>query len=331
MSMPSVTAVTSPVLSMLEFFTQSRAERVVRAYAPVQRERIARHVRAADSRLSAGRRAAHPVPASLLLRDAVVQLQRAIEAARDPDVDDQAFLAGAARELPMPVLPPDPARPRADPSDDTRVRAALSSYDPLYFDGLRPEDVERTRWALDRVATLLRRRVEARSLEHVRATRWGRWAAVGLLLVWGLVAFARARLLPRDIALGKPVHPSSQKQSPPDGQTIVDGDTGTSVGVHTSTEDNPNVVIDLEAPYWLSSIKVYNRMDGWFDDCLPLVVEVSLDGKSYDEIARRETHFGTRPPWIVDVGGRPGRYVRLRVARKSYLALSEVEVFGKKQ
>jgi hypothetical protein len=328
MSMPSVAAVTDP---MLEFFTQRRAEQVVRAYTPAQRQRIERLVQAADSRLIAGRRASHPVPAALLLREAVIQLQRAIEAARDAHVDDQALTASAAGELPMPVLPPDPARPRADPSDDARVRAALASTDPLYFDGLNPEGVERSRWALDRAATLLRRRVEARSLAHVRATRWGRWAAVGLLLVWGLVTFGRAKLLPRDIALGKPVHPSSQKGSMPDGQTIVDGDTGTSVGMHTNIEDNPNVVIDLEAPYWLSTLKVYNRMDGWFDDCLPLVAEVSLDGKTFDEIARRETHFGTSPPWIVDVGGRPGRYVRLRVARKSYLALSEVEVFGKKQ
>jgi hypothetical protein len=154
---------------------------------------------------------------------------------------------------------------------------------------------------------------------------------VGVVVAWALLAFARAKLLPQDIALGKPVHPSSQKQAPPDGQTITDGSTGTSVGVHTNVEDNPNVVIDLEAPYWLSTLKVYNRMDGWFDDCLPLVAEVSLDGKTYDEIARRDTHFGTSPPWIIDAGGRPGRYVRLRVARKSYLALSEVEAFGKKQ
>jgi hypothetical protein len=323
--MPSVATVTGP---MREFFTQRHAERVVRAYAPAQRARIDRLVRAAESRLIAGRRASHPVPAALLLRDAVVQLQRAIEAARDAGADDEAL---AARELPLPALPPDPARPRAEPSDDARVRAALASRDPLYFDGLRPEDVERARWALDRAATLLRRRVEARSLGYVRATRWGRWAAVGVVLAWALLAFARAKLLPQDIAFGKPVHPSSQKAPPPDEQTIVDGSTGTSVGVHTSVEDNPNVVIDLEAPYWLSTIKVYNRMDGWFDDCLPLVVEVSMDGKTFDEVARRETHFGTSPPWIVDAGGRLGRYVRLRVARKSYLALSEVEVFGKKQ
>ncbi len=325
--MPSVATLTGP---MREFFTLRRAEQVARAYAPAQRERLDRLVRAAGSRLSAGRRASHPVPASLLLKDAVVQLQRAIEAARDPAADDDSLIA-RTQELPLPPLPPEPARPRAEPSDDARVRAALASNDPLYFDRLGPEDVERARWALDRAAGMLRRRIESRSVVHVRATRWGRWAAVALVLAWALLSFARARLLPQDIALGKPVHPSSQKQAPPDGQTIVDGSTGTSVGVHTNVEDSPNVVIDLEAPYWLSSVKVYNRMDGWFDDCLPLVAEVSVDGKAYEELARRETHFGTSPPWVVDAGGHLARYVRLRVARKGYLALSEVEVYGKKQ
>jgi hypothetical protein len=321
----SVTTLTAPVR---EFFTLRSAERVVRAYQPAQRERLDRLVRAADARLSAARRVAQAVPAALLLREAIVQLQRAIEVARDPDVDDGAL---QERQLPIPALAPDPARPRAQPSDDARVRTALASADPLFFDALSAEDVERTRWALDRAAGLLRRNVETRSVTAVRVTRWGRWAAVLVILVWVLLAIARAKLLPRDVALGKPVHASSQKTVAPDGQTIVDGDTGTSFGVHTNIEDNPNVVIDLEAPYWLSTVKVFNRVDGWFDDCLPLVVEVSLDNKAFTEIAQRETHFGTSPPWIVDLGGRAARYVRVRVNKRGYLALSEIEVFGRKQ
>ncbi|MDP9001383.1 MAG: hypothetical protein M3O46_14875, partial [Myxococcota bacterium] len=66
-------------------------------------------------------------------------------------------------------------------------------------------------------------------------------------------------------------------------------------------------------------------------DCLPLVVELSTDGKTYAELARRDDHFDSDPPWIVEAGGRRARYVRVRVARKSYLALSEVEVFGRKK
>ena len=74
---------------------------------------------------------------------------------------------------------------------------------------------------------------------------------------------------------------------------------------------------------------MHNRVDGWFDDCLPLVVEVSRDGNKWDEVARRDRHFDANPPWVVEAGGRGARFVRLRVAHHGSLALSEVEVYGK--
>jgi hypothetical protein len=118
---------------------------------------------------------------------------------------------------------------------------------------------------------------------------------------------------------------------PPDGKELVDGTIGTSYGLETNTEDSPNVVIDLLGEYRVDRVEVYNRVDGWFGDCLPLVVELSRDGTTYEEIGRRDTYFGTNPPWLVPANGRGARYVRVRVARHSYLALSEIEVFGKKQ
>ena len=156
------TAVTNPIR---EFFTLRGAERTVRAYSPAQHVRVRAHCEAAERRLQAGRRVSMAVPAAVLLRDAVRQYLIAIAAAPDGDASDEAL---AQRELAMPELPPDPARPRAEPSDDARVRAALASRDPLYFDGLSPEDAERARWALDRAAASLRRRVEAR-IAHQRA------------------------------------------------------------------------------------------------------------------------------------------------------------------
>jgi hypothetical protein len=225
---------------------------------------------------------------------------------------------------------PDPARPRAEPTDDARVRAALASNDPLYFDRLSAEDAERTRWALDRATTLVRRGVEARSLTHVRGARWGRLAAVLLLIGYATFAITRAVVFPKNIALGKPVHPSSRKHNPPDGHELVDGELGTSFGIHTNVEESPSVIIDLQARYWIDSIKVYNRVDGWYDDSLPLVVELSQDGSKWDELARREEHFDASPPWVINGRGKPAQFVRIRVGRKSYLALSEVEVYGKK-
>ncbi|MGD0528347.1 MAG: discoidin domain-containing protein [Polyangiaceae bacterium] len=309
-----------------EFFTLGRAESTIRGYEPAQRARVQEHAAAADRRAWAGRRTTQAVAAAVLLREAVTLSLHAAACARDAGVDLDALDLATA----MPPLPPDPARPRAEPTDDARVREALTSRDALYFDRLDPEDAERARWALDRAASLVRQRVEARSLTNVRGVRWGRFAA--LLLVIGYVAFmvTRALVFPKNIALGKPVHPSSRKHNPPDGKELVDGEIGTSFGIHTNVEDSPNVVIDLQGRYWIDSVKVYNRVDGWFDDSLPLVVELSQDGNKWDEIGRREEHFDASPPWVVNGRGKPAEFVRVRVARKSYLAISEVEVYGKK-
>ncbi|HTQ45498.1 MAG TPA: discoidin domain-containing protein [Polyangiaceae bacterium] len=313
----------SPLIDPIaEFFTLRRAERTVRAYVPAQSARVRRHVDAAEKRLRAGRRLTDATAAAVLLREAVLQYLIAMETARDAGATEDATAS-------LPALPRDPARPRADPSDDARVRAAIASRDPLYFDGLSSEDVERARWALDRAASMLRGHVESRTLVAVRGTRWGRLAAVTVLVLWGVLALAKAKLLPKNVAYGKPVHPSSLAETIPDGRELVDGDTGDSYAFKTREEDMPNVVIDLGGIYWLDTIKVHNRVDGWFDDCLPLVVEVSRDGNKWDEVARRERHFDANPPWVVDAGGRGARFVRLRVARHASLALSEVEVYGK--
>jgi len=322
--MSIVTAIAHPIR---EFFTQGRAERTIRAYAPAQHARVRMHAEAAARRARAGRAATDPVAGAILLRAAVEQYLLALEAARTAE-DGDATRDGPAA---MPPLPVDPARPRAHPTDDERVRQALAARDALYFDDLSPEDVERARWALDRAASLLRGRAEARTLANVRATRWGRFAALLVLVGYAVLLVVKVTVLPRDVALGKPVHASSRRPNTPDGHELVDGDLGTSYGVHTNTEDNPFVVIDLQDSYWIDKVKVYNRVDGWFDDCLPLVVELSTDGRSWEPIGHREEHFGADPPWVVDAGGRRATQVRLRKPGKGYIALSEVEVFGKKE
>jgi hypothetical protein len=315
---------------VLEFFTLSDAERASRAYAPSQRARLGVYFDAAERRLRSGRRLTQAVPAAVLLREAVAYYLLAAAIARGGSLAADASAPNSLVET-MPELPPEPARPAALPTDDARVRAALGTRDRLYFDGLSTEDQRRARWALDRAASMLRRRVEARSVANLRGARWGRRAAV--LLALGYIAFVavRAKVRTPNVALHKPVVQSSLAYTPATGQTIVDGDTGTSFGVHTQVEDSPNVVIDLLDTYRIERVSVHNRVDGWFDDCLPLIVELSLDGQKFAEIGRRERHFDGSPPWTVDAQLQSARYVRLRVARKSYLALSEVEVFAKKK
>lgn len=269
------------------------------------------------------------VPAALLLRDSVLFYLRARLAAGvatggDASPSSTDLAAG------LPTVPADSVRPKAEPTDDARVRAALVATDPGYFDDLSPEDAARARVALERTASMVGKTIEARSLTNLRGTRWGRALAVALLFAYGAIVGIRAAVLPKNIALHKPVIPSSIRLTPTHEQTITDGDLGFSYGIHTGEENSPSVVIDLLDRYRIRDIKVYNRRDGWWDWCLPLVVEVSTDGQNYKEIGRREESFAMTAPWEIKVAGEPARYVRLRIAHRGELALSEVEVFGKR-
>jgi hypothetical protein len=318
------------ITPLTEFFTLARAERTVRAYAPLQHTHLRAYFEAGMRRLSAGRRLTQPVPSAILFRQSVFLLLLAAEVARDETADPEA-LACSEIAAAMPELPPDPAHSGAVPSDDAIVRSAVTATDPLYFDRLAPDDADRVRDALERAASVLSRRLEARSLANVAGTRWGRTIALVVVVGYALVAGVRAAVLPVDVALHKPVLQSSVGATPPSGHTIVDGELGSSYGVHTGSEDSPSVMIDLLDTYRIDRVQVHNRIDGWFDDCLPLVLELSTDGKTFDEIARREQHFDGTPPWVVHAYGRAAHYIRLRIPRRGYLVLSQVEVFGKKK
>jgi hypothetical protein len=311
-----------------EWLLLERAQTTVRLYTPAQHALVAAHTRAAERRIRAARAAADALAAATLLRLGILHLLLAKEAAVDPSLDESAL---AAREpwAALPELPPPPDRPNA-PADTERVRTAIATADPLYFDRLSPEALESIRAALERAASHLRTQVEPRTLANVRGTRGGRLAAIGVLFAYVVFRVVANTFFPTNVALNKPVTPSSYKHNPPDGHELVDGQPISSFGIHTNIEDSPRVTIDLLRPYTITSVKVYNRGDGWFDDSLPLVVELSADGQNYYPIGRRETHFDQDPPWVIDAQKHRARYVRLRVDRRSYLALSEVEVFGKK-
>ncbi len=293
----------SGIASIREFFGLRRAEETVAAYQPAQQERVLAHASAAARRLSAGRRSLDDVAAAALLRDAVRLYQHAWEAAHDAT---------------QPVAP----------EHDDRVRAALSSDDPLVFDRMSREEVALTRVALEQAATTLAGGVETRSLLNLRATRWGRRAAIVVSGLYLLGAVASEIWLPKNVALEKPVHPSSSRHG--DGHELVDGEIATVPGVFTNVEESPNVTIDLVDTYAVDQIRVHNRIDQAFDDSLPLVVEVSVDGATFKQLGRREEHFAADPPWILKTNHEPARFVRIKVMKRGYLALSEVEVYGKK-
>jgi len=154
---------------------------------------------------------------------------------------------------------------------------------------------------------------------------------VALLAVAMLFSVVRHLTTPQNIARGRPVQASSRHPGTPDASGLTDGIKGT-YGVHTlvGQPGTPWVTVDLGQPRDLRQIVVYNRGDSHFDDGLPYVVLLSTDGKTFTELARRATHFGSggtlSPPWIIDCDKR-GQYVRIEA--QHYVVLSELEVFAK--
>jgi hypothetical protein len=319
-----VAAALSPVR---DFFLLEKPFRAVAAYTHDQHTRVAELCAAGDARVRVARSTTPEVAVCLLLRDAVESFARAHAAARDAGLDAGA-LSRKDCTSEVPSLTPDPL----DGSQDhtALVSRALAADDPLYLDRLDPAELARLHMALERAARAMRRGVEARSRLHLHVLRWARVAAVALLVLVGAWLVVRARR-PKNIAVGKPVKVSSYLVNPPDGQELATGRLGFTYSVHTNIEDSPNVVIDLQGEYAIDSVEVFNRADGWFDDCLPLVVEVSRDGGTYVELSRREEYFGFDKPWVVSANGQTARFVRARVARRnSYLALGRLRVFGRK-
>lgn len=266
------------------------AERRATALDETRRSEMVERAAAARLRLRASRRLTHPVPALELLRSAHVHAARAAEL--------------------MGTTPPDPLEPVSELEID---RGSL-------------EENETRREALDAKIAALLGSLELRTPIALRATRIARLVAIGLLIALVGSHFARSRLGERNLALGKPVSPSSIRLNPPNPAELVDGRTQGTIGIHTNDEPAPQIVIDLEAVHAIHTIKVYNRGDGWFDDSLPLLVDTSTDGVTYDPVARRTNHFDV---WSMDAGGRAARYVRIRRSDPGYIALNEVEVFGR--
>lgn len=217
----------------------------------------------------------------------------------------------------------------------SRVERAAGAADPLYLDQLDEAGRRELGAAYVVLGRWLRAHIDTGSVAYINGTSVGRIGAVVLVL-----ALLAIRLLtPANLARGKLVTQSSAWPGAPPSSVLVDGKTDGSHGpgsaggpdyLHTAKDGAPWAMVDLGKPYRVRRVKIYNRNDSNFDDGLPLSLELSEDGKTFATVAERTTHFGATifdPPWEVTVDGRRARFVRVRA--RDYLALSEVEVFGR--
>ena len=311
--------------SIGEFFLLREAERTIRGYSPGQHEIVASHRAAADLRRRAARKTADPVAACVLFREALLAYLRAqliaevastVAEAQPPDrLASRIVSAGAD------AIAPDRE------ADLERVRHAVGTSHPLYFDRLERIELERTRSALERAVSKLAAGVEARTLVHVRASRWGRAAGTALLIAFVTYRTVSAVYWP-DLAYGKPVSASSVYPNKPDMSGLVDGEIGTSYGAATDTGTDPGWR-SICRPFTASRPSMSTtEWTGWFDVSLPLTLQISVDGVTFRDVARRDTVFDR---WIVHLNHERARFVRVRSAGRTLLALSELEVFGDRQ
>jgi F5/8 type C domain len=180
----------------------------------------------------------------------------------------------------------------------------------------------------------------ARTWRQIQAERISSRLSVALPLIAAVIVAGRAMFTPPNVARGKPVRMSSERPGvhAADGvgnltpAGVVDGRLTATYDVCTKLEPDPWVEVDLQAPYDISKVIVFNRGECcWGERELPMVVEGSLNRRDFAEIGRRAAPFTQRAPWVLPLAHARARYVRVRVPSHEprELVLSEVEVYGR--
>lgn len=142
-----------------------------------------------------------------------------------------------------------------------------------------------------------------------------------LVAVLGVAGF-RAAFEPRDLAAGRPRAQSSVMPNCPVEAGVCTG-APTRIIFCTVQELRPWYRIDLGRPTEFSRLTVVNRGDMLPERAVPLLVQVSDDGASWREVARRDEVFDT---WRANLGPQRARFVQLMVDRETIFHLDAVRV-----
>jgi hypothetical protein len=147
--------------------------------------------------------------------------------------------------------------------------------------------------------------------------------AAALLVVAGGVFTAKRAAEGPDLAGGKPFTASSAYDS-----FATAGRTNEPVAfdlfAHTVEEEHPWIQIDLGKSERVKKVLVKNRTDCCGERAVPLVVEASVDGSSWTQVARRDEIF---TEWNVALAPTELRFLRFSVPRRTFLHLSRVQVW----
>jgi hypothetical protein len=178
-----------------------------------------------------------------------------------------------------------------------------------------------------RVEALLRRGRWAALLERLQRRRRALFA-IGLVVggLVGVVLAARAawRHAHPDLLRGRPFRTSSEwARCEPEKQLCGGGHA--KIFFHTNEEPNPFIVYDLGQVRSPRRVEVTNRRDTNLEmRAVPLLLQASLDGVTWHELARRDYWFDE---WRADFPATPARYLKLQVGRTSMLHLERVQAW----
>lgn len=212
-----------------------------------------------------------------------------------------------------------------DPEQRAALERLMSLPDPPeFFAGLEQESQQRTALFLRGCAVRLlevseRPHAELQRLLALRLIRLAVLPVVIACLLLGAWVFKPER---PDLARGKPWRTSSVFAVCQPAEGLCSG-VHTLIMFHTNYEDNPWFEYDLGSDTHFSAMTIRDRSDSGRGRAVPLIVEVSNDGQSYREIARREHDFDV---WRPSFAPQLARFVRLRVPRQTFLHLEEVKI-----
>ncbi len=315
--------------SVREFFLLERAAEVSEKLGVSQRETVRSYHAAAKRLVSVAEDLRGPVqtPSALVLYQQGSFLYAVAYLMTHDERVEPASLSPveAFRRLDAAIA----ADRRMPPPQFERARSMLTGTDPLELDRVSLEQAGRRIEDLAVAARWLGRLEDPRSPLEIKAARIVRvliGGAAGLAL---LVSLALLLLAPKNHALYRSAAASSTAFSTT-ASGVVDGGRKGPYGFHSQLEDSPWLSIDLGRAVEITRLKVFGRTDGHYEQSIPLALEISDDGTSYREIASRTEPFSDHEPWVFQPSPPiPARHVRLRTTKRSYLVLSEVEVYGK--
>lgn len=265
--------------------------------------------------------------AHLLLREALYWTAISARGLRDRAVLEPSALGFGEAWSALQSL--EPSEPKDAPSEAVleQARRAFTGRSLLAARQLPESELTTETQALRDVLSGWLARVRSRlPASQQRAT----WRRLSRLLVVALVAgnlvvigYNWRYLSKRDnLALHKRVTTSSVYGEDHDPRGAVDGIVDR-VGFHTWPDFKPWVEIDLGSVETITEVEVFNRTDCCQSRAVPLTILVSTDGKTYQEVARRNKVFDT---WRATFPKVAARFVKLVLNRREWFHLAEIRV-----